>query len=110
MAADWDTFTTTSGKSCVANGDVATIQGLECLFYNVLQVIVFFAGLAFLFMLISGGFSYFNTAGDPKKLAAANSKLTMAIAGLIGIIASWFILRFIQTLTGANILEFAIPG
>lgn len=95
---------------CVSNGDVATIQGLECLFYNLLQVITFFAGLAFLFMFISGGFSYMFTNGDPKKTAAASSQLTMAIAGLVGIVASYFILRFIQNFTGVNVLEFKIPG
>ena len=33
--------------------DIATIQGLECLFYNILQVIAIIAGLVFLFMFIS---------------------------------------------------------
>lgn len=105
---DWKTQQ--SGRCVAAGTDVATIQGFECLFFNVLQVIVFFAGLAFLFMFISGGFRYLFSGGEQKALAAASSTLTMAIIGLIGIIASWLIISFIQKFTGINITDFKIPG
>ena len=101
-----------SGK-CLGTGnasDVATIQGLECAFYNILQVIVAFAGLAFFIMLISGGFKYLFSSGDDKKAAAAASSLTMAIFGLIGVIAAWFILKLIEKFTGVKVTEFIIPG
>lgn len=93
-----------------ANSDVATIQGLECLFYNVLQIIVMVAGLAFFAMFISGGFKYLFSSNDQKAVAAASSTLTMAIIGLVGIIASWLILSFIQKFTGVNVTIFKIPG
>jgi hypothetical protein len=93
-----------------AIGDVATIQGFECLFANILQIIVTIAGLAFFFMFISGGFKYLLSSGDEKKLASASSTLTMAIIGLIGVIASWLILNFIQKFTGVNVTTFQIPG
>jgi hypothetical protein len=98
-----------SGR-CIANGDVATIQGFECLFANILQVIVAFAGLAFFIMFIIGGFNYLFSSNDEKKVATAASTLTMAIFGLIGVIASSFILRFIASFTGINVLDFIIPG
>lgn len=98
-----------SGK-CVSNTDVATIQGFECLFYNALQVIVFIAGISFLFMFISGGFKYLFSSGDAKKAAAASSTLTMAIIGLVGVIGSWLILRLIENFTGVNVTDFIIPG
>ncbi len=101
-----------SGK-CLGTGlasDVATIQGLECLFYNLLQVIVGFAGLAFFIMFIIGGFKYLFSSGDDKKAAAASSTLTMAITGLIGVIASWFILTLIQKFTGVDVTHFVIPN
>jgi hypothetical protein len=102
--------TNPNGLGIVTYNDVATIQGLECLFFNVLQVIVFIAGLAFLFMFISGGFKYLLSSGEQKAVAAASSTLTMAIIGLVGIIASWLILSFIQKFTGVNITQFIIPG
>lgn len=106
----WENQTTSSGKKCVYLGDVATIQGVECLFYNVLQVIVYIAGLAFIFMFISGGFQYLTSAGDPKATAQSSSTLAMAILGLVGIILSWLILKFIRDFTGVNVVDFVIPG
>jgi hypothetical protein len=103
----------TKDARCVGSGDftdVATIQGLECLFYNVLQVIVFFAGLAFFYMFISGGYNYLFSGGDSKKIASASSTLTMAILGLVGVIGSWLILSLIEKFTGVAITKFLIPG
>ncbi|MCX6726870.1 MAG: hypothetical protein NTY75_03585 [Candidatus Shapirobacteria bacterium] len=97
-------------SKCVANGDVATIQGIECLFFNVLQVIVLLAGLAFFFMFISGGFQYLLSQGDSKKVAASGSTLTMAFMGLIGVIGSWLILRLIENFTGLTLTHFIIPS
>jgi len=108
MVKDW-----ASTPRCVGSGDftdVATIQGLECLFYNVLQVIVFFAGIAFFYMFIKGGYSYLFSGGDSKKIASASSTLTMAILGLVGVIGSWFILSLIEKFTGVNVTDFLIPG
>jgi len=89
--------------------DIATIRGLECLFYNILQIIAVIAGLVFLFMFISGGYSYLFSGGDEKKVAQASSTLGSSILGLIGIIVSWLILRFIQDFTGINVVDFVIP-
>lgn len=97
---------TWSGK-CVSNG-VATIQGFECLFANILQIIVTIAGISFFAMFIIGGFKYLTSGGDPKKAASASSTLTMSIIGLVGVILSWLILLFIQRFTGAQITEFKI--
>lgn len=94
---------------CAIDG-VATIQGFECLFANVLQFVVFFAGLVFFVMFISAGFKYFSAGGDPKKAAAASTSLTNAFIGLIGVICSVIILRLITNFTGINVTEFVIPG
>jgi TRAP-type C4-dicarboxylate transport system permease small subunit len=92
------------------NPDVATIQGLECLFKNVLQVIVSAAGIVFLVMFTYGGFQYLVSSNDQKKVAQANSTLTLAFFGLVGVIISWLVLRFIQQFTGVNVTDFKIPG
>ncbi len=107
---DWNSIPTSSGKACVLKEDVATIQGFECLFFNVLQVIVFFAGIAFFVMFIYGGYQYLFSGNDPKKTAVASSTLTMAVIGVVGIIASWLILSLIHTFTGLDVTKFAIPG
>ena len=101
-AADWS-------STCVKDG-VATIQGFNCLFTNIAQVIVYFAGLIFFIMFIRGGFSYLTSSGDPKKTAKANSTLTLAIIGLVGVIISFLIITFIGSFTGVNVTEFNVPN
>jgi hypothetical protein len=98
--------------NCVSKTDktVPTIQGFECLFANILSVIVTLAGIAFFIMFIVGGFQYMQTNNDPKAVAAASSTLTYAVIGLVGIIVSWLILSFIKTFTGVNVTEFKIPS
>jgi hypothetical protein len=92
------------------NPDVATIQGAECLFANVMAVITLIAGLVFFFMLIAGGFQYFMAAGDSKRLAAVQGQLFSSIIGLIGVFVSFFILRLIENFTGVKVTDFIIPG
>jgi hypothetical protein len=96
---------------CISTVDptVPTIQGFECLFANVLKVIVTVAGLAFVIMFIVGGFQYMQSKNDPKAVAAASSTLTYAIIGLVGAIVSWLILLFIKDFTGIDITQFRIP-
>jgi Type IV secretion system pilin len=89
---------------------VATIQGFECLFANIAQVVIYFAGIVFFIMLIKGGFSYLTSSGDQKKTAKATSTLTLSIIGLIGVVLSFLILKFIYSFTGVNVTEFNIPG
>ena len=94
---------------CATNG-VATIQGFECLFANIAQVVVYFAGIAFFIMFLKGGFEYLTSGGDSKKTAKATSTLTMSIIGIVGVIASFLIIKFISDFTGVNVVDFVIPS
>lgn len=93
------------------NFAVAKIQGLECLFKNVVTVVATLAGLALLMMLISGAIKYLTSGGDPKAAEAAKGTLTYAILGLILIVAAYLILSFLSAFTGITGLKgFLIPG
>jgi len=109
VITDWNKSPTAKGGVC-AKDDVATIQGLECLFANILQVITLLAGLVFIFMFISGAFTYLFSGGDEKKIAQASSTLGSSFLGLVGIIVSWLILKFLADFTGVNLLDFIIPS
>ena len=95
---------------CVAHTDVATIQGIECLFANVLRVIMYFIGLAFFIIFIKNGFTYILSGSDQKRLAQVSASLTLSFIGLIGVILSWLIIKFIQDFTGVNVTDFSVPG
>ena len=98
--------TDTSGK---ASG-VATIQSLETLFTNVVNVVIALSGVALLLMFIVGGFSFMFAAGDAKKMEQARATITNAIIGLIIIVAAYLILKIISVFTGLpDILKFSIP-
>lgn len=94
---------------CVVN-DVATIQGLECLFQNILRVLTTIAGLAFGVMIVVGGFKLIFAAGEQKGLQTAKNTFTFAFIGIALVIAVWFVLRFIEHFTGLPVTRFEIPG
>ena len=103
-------FAQSAWSDVCVKGDTATIQGFQCLFGNIAQVVIYFAGIVFFFMFISGGFQYLTSGGDPKKTAKATSTLTMSIVGIVGVIISFLIMKFIQKFTGVNVVDFIIPS
>lgn len=89
---------------------IATLQGLECIFANIMAIIIPLAGLAAFIVLIVGGFQYLTSAGDPKQAQKAQSIITSAIIGIAVIALIWFIFRFLGDLTGLNLFQFVVPG
>lgn len=89
---------------------VATIQGLECVFGNIVAVAIPFAGVALFVMLLIGGLKLLTAGGDPKANESAKNTMTYAIFGLVLIVGSYLILKFLATFTGIqDLLKFAIP-
>ena len=97
-------------ETCVSTDGVATIGGLECLFSNILQVIMPLAGLVFFAMFIVGAFKYLTSGGDPKKMASASHTISLSFLAVIGVIISWLILLFIENFTGVNVTEFKVTS
>lgn len=94
---------------CVVNG-VATLQGFECLFANVVRILTPIAVLAVFIMLIVGSLKLLTSGGDPKQTQQAQQTLTYAIFGLVLFVGIWFILQLIKTVTGIDVTIFKIPG
>jgi hypothetical protein len=88
-------------------GDVATIQGVECLARNFLNVAIPILGVVILVVIILGAYKILTSGGDPKAVEAGKNTITYAVLGLIVAISGWFIINFISTFTGVqNIKEF----
>lgn len=110
LAQDWKTgcyteYTTQQGEVI----KVATIKGFECIFANILNIVVRFAGIALFIMFLVGGFKYLTSgSGDPKKTQAAQQTLTYAIIGLVVILGAWIIFLLIKEFTGVDVLNFEI--
>ncbi len=90
--------------------DVVTIQYLETILENFLNIAIRLAGIAVFIMLIIGGFKWMTAGGDPKAAESARNTITYAILGLVLIIGAYVILRFIKEFTGVDITQFEFPS
>ena len=88
--------------------DIAQLSDLEGLFSNVVGIVLGLAGITFFVLLLSSGFKFITSGGDPKALEGAKKTLTYAVGGLIAIILSYLILLLIQQLTGVNVTIFKV--
>ncbi|MBU0619177.1 pilin [Patescibacteria group bacterium] len=102
QVSDWDAHLD-------PNTGVPYLSAFEVVFQNVLAIAAGAAGLTCFVMLIIGGFQYLTAGGDQKALAKAKMTLTWAVIGIIVLVGSWFLIRFINEFTGAAILDFTIP-
>lgn len=91
-------------------GDPPTDFGcLNVVFYSFLYKISGGIIIVLFVMIISGGFKWLTSSGDPKDIENAKGRITYAIMGLGIIIFSWIILNFINFFVKGTILEFQIP-
>ena len=88
--------------------DVAKLTDLEGVFSNVVGAVLALAGIILFVMLISGGFKYITSGGDPKGVEEAKKTLTYAIGGMVLLAMAFLILRFIEQFTGAQVTRFRI--
>jgi uncharacterized membrane protein YvlD (DUF360 family) len=62
------------------------------------------AGLGLFLYLITAGFAYMTSAGDPKKTQAAREKITNALIGLIVIFVAYWLIQILEKILGLEIL------
>lgn len=87
---------------------IATIKDLEGIFANVVSVALGFAGILLFVLLLSGGFKYITSGGDPKATEGAQKTITYAILGLVLLLVSYLILVLIKMITGVDVTEFKV--
>ena len=76
---------------------------------NIIKLLAPAAAIAFLIMLIIGGFQFVTSGGDPKAAGAARTTLTYAVIGIVLVVAVWLILLLIQNITNVPITNVEIP-
>lgn len=80
----------------------AKLSDLEDVFGNVVGSLLALGGVILFIMLLSGGFKYLTSSGDPKAVEGAKKTLTTAIGGLVMLIGSYIILKIIGDFTGTG--------
>ena len=91
---------------CVAEGDVATIRGLECIVPNLLEPLPYIIGLVAFLMVIFAGARIISAGADSKALDAAWSQFRWALIGIVLLAVAWLILLTIEQFTGAKVTSF----
>lgn len=84
----------------------AKISDFGSIFENLVSAILGFAGIVLFVLLLSGGFRYITSGGDPKAVEGAQKTLTYAIGGLIVLLLSYLVLVLIKEITGVDVTEF----
>lgn len=88
---------------------VATLQGLEGIFENLITSLLGLGGILLFIYLIMGGIKYITAGGNPKNVESAQNTLTFAVLGIIAVALSFLVLKFLGVITGnLNILNFQI--
>lgn len=83
--------------SCVVDG-VPTLKCFEVLFGNVIFMASTLIVFLLFIMIVIGAFQYLTSFGDPGKLKKAQATLRYAIAGFVLFLASFIIIKVIDTL------------
>lgn len=79
-----------------------TLNQLEFVFGNFVTTLLALGGIVLFLMLLSGGFRYLTSGGDPKAVEGAQKTLTYAIGGMVLLAGSFIILRLIGAFTGTD--------
>lgn len=92
-----------------ASGDIGTTIGT--VFQNIITIIFVIATLIFLFMIIIGALQWIMSGGNKESLAAAKSRITHALIGLVILALSFLLVTVFGTIVGINIVnnDFTIP-
>ena len=89
-------------------GAPAQLSQLEDVFGSLVTSLLALGGIVLFLMLLSGGFKYLTSGGDPKATEGAQKTLTYAIGGMVLLAGSYMILRIISDFTGADVTNFVI--
>lgn len=95
---------TTGPNGCVVNG-VPTLQCIPNILPNIITLAIVFAFILCLILIIYSGIKFITSGGDEKQVEGAKKTLTFSIAGLILVLASFFIVQFIGKQTGVTCIN-----
>jgi type IV secretory pathway VirB2 component (pilin) len=83
-----------------ADGMPTQIIGVDGTFNNIINTILYVAGIVAVAMLIIGGIRFMVSRGDKDKVQKAKNTVIYAIIGLVLVIFSYAIVNFIISATG----------
>jgi len=87
----------TTWANCVVDG-VPTLKCFEVIFGNILTIASALIVVVLFIMFVVGAFNYLTSLGNPEKIKKAQGTFRYAVIGLVIFLASFLILKVIDTL------------
>jgi hypothetical protein len=100
---DWNQCTNIPGAA-----GAASIQCLIPLFTNLIKAVEALGAVALFVMLLTGGFNFLFSGGDPKKVEQARGTITQAIVGLAIMTVAFLIILTIEKFTNVPVTQFQL--
>lgn len=89
---------------------VPTVQGLECLLANLLNVFLALIGIAAFIMVVVASLRWLLAGGNSKEVETARHTLTFAIIGIVVALSAFIVLNLLSIFTGVGqVTMFTIP-
>lgn len=103
---DYLALTLPGGKTVDPPGDIPKggVDTLSSVLSVGIQWMIIIAILLSLVFLVLGGIQWTSSGGDKGKIAAARSKITFALVGLIVALSAFFIVGFFGTFFGVKLI------
>lgn len=93
------------------------LSNLELVLSNAIGLMTVVGGLFFIFYFLMGAFQILSAAGDSGKVQSGQQRITMAVLGLVILVAGYAIIGLIGSVVGLDLLgpaavirENLIPG
>lgn len=73
-------------------------------------LVLIIGAVIFFFMFLTGAIAWISSGGDKQSLETAKGKITSALTGLVILLASFAIIRFVEEFFGISILTLDISS
>ena len=90
------------GKCVDPATQVATLRCIPVVFQNTVTALLVFVGATAIVMIVYAGIRFMTSGGDPKNVSQARQIMTFAIVGLVLVLASFGIIKFIGYITNTD--------
>lgn len=86
----------------------AGIDQIEKVFSSVVSAMVGLGFIVLLVMVLTAGFKYLMSGGEPKAIQQAHQTALWAVLGIVFMALAWLVLQLIKVFTGIDVTVFSV--
>lgn len=95
-------FPVYAAADCGQAGAPACAGDILKIIQNIIGLLAPTAAVAFLVMMLFGGFKFITSGGDQKQVSSARSTMTNALLGIVLVVVVWLVLLLVRDVTGID--------